>query len=102
MLVLPAVSPSYPYIFGAKSSECVAMLFSIASQKIYNLALAGCTLANTLCSLVAFIMLPLILSLPDMKSCCALALPATSLPKSSSGSVRVTGGEHQMCQYMKS
>ena len=40
--------------------------------------------------LVAFIMSPLILSLPPMNSRCAFALPATSLPKSSSERERVT------------
>ena len=41
-------------------------------------------------SLVAFIMSPLIYSLPDMNNRCAFALPATRSPKSLSDSSSVT------------
>lgn len=47
--------------------------------------------------LVAFMMSPLILSLPDMKSFWALALPATRSAKSASESCRVTGRLSAFC-----
>ena len=47
---------------------------------------------------VPFIMLPLIFSLPLMKSCCALVLPETILPKFSSDNERTTvEGQHKCC-----
>ena len=56
----------------------------------YNLALV-CAFFRMGSILVAFMTSPLTLSFPDMNSRCALALPETSLPKSSSESERVTG-----------
>lgn len=58
----------------------------------YSLALVW-AFFSTGSSLVAFMTLPLILSLPPMKRRWALALPATSLPKFSSERTRVTRKE---------
>lgn len=59
------------------------------SQGIYSLALPWAFFMMG-SIFVAFMMLPLILSLPPMNSLCALALPETSEAKSSSDSERVT------------
>lgn len=62
------------------------------THHIYNFAFASPTFAffSTVSNLVAFMTLPLTLSFPLINNFCAFALPTTSLPNSSSGSVNVT------------
>ena len=60
---------------------------------IYSFALAPCAFLRIGSIFVAFITSPLTFNFPAMNSRCAFALPATSLPKSSSERDRVTAYE---------
>jgi len=65
------------------------MTRSKSSLRLYNLAFV-CAFASIGSILVAFMMSPLIFSLPDMNNDCAFAFPETSFPKFSSDKDNVT------------